>query len=1353
MSKDIKIGHDKRPAPLIQQERPLFNIRTGKPLTDEGGVQLVSQEDTFLTTESSSQKATPVTFTNQKTNFISERVTIKGDSFQVNNNIVTGVGSEFLSVLTKGDVLLLPTANSGTDYEQRTIDLVNSNTQITLLQSVSTNRTFTRLYKKNETRQTTVWKVEEQFAEFSEVSTSLLGYPKAEAQLSLFSNVSSYGLDADEFLWYQASQSTNSPYIWETRKNRTYGNHYRHNLREVKQESALALEVFPTAYTYPFGPEFETEGLYNETQYLRFNNFMKLGTILYDHYSNPANNNGNNVYKNEFLPYIKNHYTLTNVTGSFEKDEVIEGTSTGISTATVIEWKPGQKVLHFDKAINLTIGETITGIESGATAVVQSVLNYNSVESFYDNFINPLNPYYKSIESFMAQLDTWTETWRDLSRGLFNSPAGVPIVQEFINNLPAVQQIFGGQSIFPNQTVPGYSTAFQSNIFLQSRKAFRYQPGRISGYTFGTRASGDAADNNVVIEWGIGNPTDDLKFQIRGGSFNIVRRSVVPLSTEVLLSNGLSESDQVNIGTEEEPMWETIFSRDKWNGDTLDGNGPSRYDWKADRVTMYKIEFGWYGAIGVQFYAFVPVKNDDARWVKLHRIIIENSLTRPCMGDPFYFFKYSIQVFNNLNLKTPQFIYKYGTSCYIDGGDEGSVTVYSASSDVKQVSGSGYNTLLAVNPKTTITNSLGVELKNKKSIFPKKIALSSSGLTEVKVVKCKGCPGGFGQVYTPNLRSSQNGKNRLVSFVPTGATTFDRSQIELPILNRTVVNTNGTDELTLNSVSNINVGDYIVPKFDINGTNYFQEDTVVERVIQNENKIILTKNLANDFTDTTAIEIQPLFTISDFSSKIIAPGIWNTYVGDSANKLLNPVGSGQILGYTTARLEGWDPTTLTVDTQSKSFRTSPLISEYGGQLVTMPTQFTARFSAYNSLAASQIPVTGRVNKLRFVFPNINESFGQLAEWRVGVTYLKPEETVDGIRWRDKNGQITQLTESAKLVLEQNPFGTDRSFRGFESGETYYGAIIPFTIDYRADSPPGTYGGICADCELNISEALPISCEQILGSQIPSEQVGEDHDNAAYYLRVQGTFGFTFNPEGGEIGFNVVDQLIPPQNGSNIFFDSDVKTYQDEVTVDGATSVATFEYVKITSNLVAQTAPIEEVTIFYVPIEFISYRKKSTKALNYNPYPLYFFVEMRDNSALNNLVIEEQTQYKNTYNPLWITTEGMNILTTNIETGVVGSTEITTGGITQAPPNYEANDRLSSAEIDSQNESILRPYEVVDTFYVSDETKQIDLTNIFGFEKEVITPDLLNTEAIFFIAKSKELDDTFVQATLTYTEQQ
>jgi hypothetical protein len=46
---------------------------------------------------------------------------------------------------------------------------------------------------------------------------------------------------------------------------------------------------------------------------------------------------------------------------------------------------------------------------------------------------------------------------------------------------------------------------------------------------------------------------------------------------------------------------------------------------------MYKIEFGWYGAIGARFYAYIPTDNGDARWVVIHTLVIENSLESPCL--------------------------------------------------------------------------------------------------------------------------------------------------------------------------------------------------------------------------------------------------------------------------------------------------------------------------------------------------------------------------------------------------------------------------------------------------------------------------------------------------------------------------------------------------------------------------------------------------------------------------------------------------------------------------------------------------------------------------------------------------
>ena len=59
-------------------------------------------------------------------------------------------------------------------------------------------------------------KIEESFKESSEVSNTLLGVNRAEVQLSLFSNVSSYGLDPDEFETYSYTGG-NSFGSWDRR--------------------------------------------------------------------------------------------------------------------------------------------------------------------------------------------------------------------------------------------------------------------------------------------------------------------------------------------------------------------------------------------------------------------------------------------------------------------------------------------------------------------------------------------------------------------------------------------------------------------------------------------------------------------------------------------------------------------------------------------------------------------------------------------------------------------------------------------------------------------------------------------------------------------------------------------------------------------------------------------------------------------------------------------------------------------------------------------------------------------------------------------------------------------------------
>jgi hypothetical protein len=145
--------------------------------------------------------------------------------------------------------------------------------------------------------------------------------------------------------------------------------------------------------------------------------------------------------------------------------------------------------------------------------------------------------------------------------------------------------------------------------------------------------------------------------------------------------------------------------------------------------------------------------------------------------------------------------------------------------------------------------------------------------------------------------------------------------------------------------------------------------------------------------------------------------------------------------------------------------------------------------------------------------------------------------------------------------------------------------------------------------------------------------------------------------------------------------------------------------------------------------------------------------MRDGCRINGPVIKEVTQVDNVYNPKWIVSPSMTLSNSNIQVGPIGATGFTTGDLESTPPNFTSPQRLSSALVDTQSTSQVRPYEIIDKVYVGDQTTTIDLRSVFDFQKETITPDLLNTTAYFFIATSKEASSTEIAGTLNYIEQQ
>ena len=59
----------------------------------------------------------------------------------------------------------------------------------------------------------------------------------------------------------------------------------------------------------------------------------------------------------------------------------------------------------------------------------------------------------------------------------------------------------------------------------------------------------------------------------------------------------------------------------------------SIWDLDFTKVTMYKVEFSWYGAVGALFLAYVPVSNGEARWVRVHHLRASNQLKISSLGN------------------------------------------------------------------------------------------------------------------------------------------------------------------------------------------------------------------------------------------------------------------------------------------------------------------------------------------------------------------------------------------------------------------------------------------------------------------------------------------------------------------------------------------------------------------------------------------------------------------------------------------------------------------------------------------------------------------------------------------------
>lgn len=1008
-------------------------------------------------------------------------------------------------------------------------------------------------------------KIEEQFPATSEVSSTLLGIDRAETQLSLFSDVSSYGLNEEEFEYF-SGPTLNLPITWYQRNSDLYGRHTALNFIEETNEQALVMSIFPVPYTFPYGPEFaETRGDYQPALYEKYLAFVRLGNLYYDMFVEAG-----------FQSFADKHFLPVSM----------------LNAPT--------------ESLSVNYG-----------------VNFTKSEIF-------------------DQVGRWTFMWMDIRDGIAIDA----------RNLKKLEFLPGYDS---DNTQPGQTSDNGVVSVLQTKKAYRYQPGRISGFTFGFKCSFDPASTQNIIEWGTANSTDMYMFQVKGSRLAVVRRSTVPLPQNILQQMGLTIQDQRFVPNpapfEENSLYEIEIAQDLFNGDTMDGNGKSGYNIDVTKVTMYKVEFGWYGAIGARFLAYVPTGNGDCRWVVMHTIIIENGMGQPCLADPYFKFKYILDINETSFLRSPQFLYKYGASCYIDGGDDNAGEVYSYNSnqvvssfitltdrdddgDIDEAdleSTIGGKSILGIQPKEQLINADGIGVNNKRDTYIEDLKVITDALAQLDIVEIGGCPG-FGHHYAPTLRSNETG-----IYFNTLSFTEDRTQMLL------------TDGETF-----------------------------------------------SDLEDGT---------------KMIGPGLVNFYLQK------DPLSVDDTSAY--FRREGIIGPNITTFNEK-----IPEKLNVNDELVEFFRYDTTqiKFTKYNALAASDLPLTGEKINVNFLNSRQVDNYGieaHNAEYFVGISFDKPKVVFtpnEELVFEDRNTGIDRSFDLEQLVMlnfTPDVINTNESGIELSEGLSIQGDV-KMEMDFRIDRPAGEDTGNCS--QITITEEPKQNYNVIYSSTLK----GDSYPVGNY---------LTFDLEpvalvnatvivGAEIGQENPDGTL---SGSGMRFTSDIIVNKY------------FEFgEELTQYAVSiDTVPLENAfKIFLSPIK-IADPKVQFKVYfgDFDFKPVYVIIGMRDNAEVCNISIAETKGNKlRSFVPTWLTNDNVTV-------------KFSGGSSPGLPPtNFESTSRLSSNNVDTQLQQPLRPGKNITTVFVHPNNKDlIKLTNVYGADRQIITPGALNSKATFIRARNLDQD--------------
>jgi hypothetical protein len=215
---------------------------------------------------------------------------------------------------------------------------------------------------------------------------------------------------------------------------------------------------------------------------------------------------------------------------------------------------------------------------------------------------------------------------------------------------------------------------------------------------------------------------------------------------------------------------------------TVDGDIATRESvWDVDfsKVTMFKMEYSWYGAVGGHFLAYVPdaTTAGEARWVRMHHLRASNQLTSPSLANPTLPLSYLVQKSTSGNENA---LFKYGASYYIDGGDKGTIVARSQSNTADRAVTASGTMLMGLRTRSTINS-----IRNRMQVYPTRLGVGSDGRASITLIKnpttVSGVPS-FGDAATlsPIEFTTSSGINTITGgttvatfFVPSGGVDID----------------------------------------------------------------------------------------------------------------------------------------------------------------------------------------------------------------------------------------------------------------------------------------------------------------------------------------------------------------------------------------------------------------------------------------------------------------------------------------------------------------------------------------------------------------------------------------------------